>query len=140
MVKRRRLELPVAQIGDNVAIPIPQVDRGRGDPRNIVGIVIYCNPEMDSYKIGVKAGIVRDKYIRNQFDVCPMNLIPQAGINQDRTVSLREAVTEQSKCGGQGFKKCNCGSKQCRSNLCACYKARVKYNSRRHSSLTCSNK
>ena len=140
MVKRRRLELPAAQIGDNVAIPIPQVDRGRGDPRNIVGIVIDSNPEMDSYKIAVKAGTLRDKYFRNQFNVCPKNLISEADINQDRTVSLREAVTEQSKCGGQGFKKCNCGSKQCRSNRCACYKARVKCNSRCHSSLTYSNK
>ena len=26
-------------IGDTVAIPIPGVDRGKGDPRNILGIV-----------------------------------------------------------------------------------------------------
>ena len=38
MVKRSRLELVSGQIGDNVAVPIPLVDRGRGDPRNILGI------------------------------------------------------------------------------------------------------
>ena len=95
---------------------------GRGDPRNIVGIVIYCNPEMDSYKVAVKAGILRDKYFRNQFDVCPKKLISQSDINQERTLSLSEAVTEQSKCLWSGFKMCNCGSKQCRGNWCACYK------------------
>ena len=105
MVKCRRLELRATQIGDNVAIPIPQVDRGRGDPRNIVGIVIDCNPETDSYKMALKAGILRDKYFRNQFDMCPKNLISQADINQDRRVSLREAVTEQSKCAWSGNQK-----------------------------------
>ena len=136
MVKHRRLELPAAQIGDNVASPILQVDRGRGDPRNIVGIVIDWNPEMDSYKIAVKAGFLRDKYFRNQFDVCPKNLISQADINQ--CPSERLSLNNQSVVV-RDFKKCNCVSKQCKSNRCTCYKARVKCNSRCHSSLTCYN-
>ena len=94
MVKRRRLQVPAAQIGDNVAIPIPQVDRGRGDPRNIVGIVVDYNLECDNYKIAVKAGVLRDRYSRNQFDVCPKILITQADLHQDKTISLREAVSE----------------------------------------------
>ena len=33
MVKRSRLEIQAVIIGDNVAVPIPTVDRGRGDAR-----------------------------------------------------------------------------------------------------------
>ena len=35
MVKRSRIDLKVTEVGDNVAVPIPMVDRGRGDLRNI---------------------------------------------------------------------------------------------------------
>ncbi|GFS10308.1 hypothetical protein ElyMa_004805700 [Elysia marginata] len=40
MVKRSRIELAQGQKGDNVAIPIPLVDRGRGDPRNILAVIL----------------------------------------------------------------------------------------------------
>ena len=40
MVKRRRVELSPGQKGDNVAIPIPLVDQGRGDPRNILAVIL----------------------------------------------------------------------------------------------------
>ena len=49
MVKRSRLELVSGQIGDNVAVPIPLVDRGRGDPRNILGIVMDHNDYFYSF-------------------------------------------------------------------------------------------
>ena len=35
MIKRRRLALVPADIGNTVTIPIPSVDRGREDPRNL---------------------------------------------------------------------------------------------------------
>jgi hypothetical protein len=40
MVKRSRIVLVAGQVEDNVAVPIPLVDRGRGDPRNILGIIL----------------------------------------------------------------------------------------------------
>ena len=69
MVKRSRVEVPHGQIGDNVIIPIPLVDRGRGDPRNILGIILDRD-ENDLYTISVKSGILTSKYSRNQFDIC----------------------------------------------------------------------
>ena len=56
MVKRSRLDLQAGIIGDNVAVPIPAVDRGRGDPRNILGILIHRDLNTNQYTIGVKAG------------------------------------------------------------------------------------
>ena len=38
--------------GDNVIIPTPLVDRGRGDPRNIMGVILDRN-ENDMYRIAV---------------------------------------------------------------------------------------
>jgi hypothetical protein len=70
MVKRSRIVLVAGQVEDNVAVPIPLVDRGRGDPRNILGIILDRD-ENDQYTIGVKCGILAGKFSRNQFDVCP---------------------------------------------------------------------
>ena len=140
MIKRRRLEMPSVKRGDTVAVSIPQVDRGRGDPRNILGLVLDHDHETDLYRIAVKAGVLKDRYSRNQFDSCPERLLTEEDINEEKSVSLREAVNHQSTCGGQGFKKCNCASMQCKSNRCACYKAKVLCNSRCHASLKCKNK
>jgi hypothetical protein len=41
--------------GDNVIIPIPSVDRGPADDRNIKGVVMNVN-EHGGYKIGTKVG------------------------------------------------------------------------------------
>jgi hypothetical protein len=46
MVKRSRVELKFGEIGDNVAIPIPMVDRGRGDPRNFLGVILECDEQI----------------------------------------------------------------------------------------------
>ena len=123
-----------------VVLSIPQVDRGRGDPRNILGLVIYHDLDRDLYRIAVKAGVVKENYSHNQFDYCPERLHTENDVSQNKSVSLREAVNQQSMCQGQGFKKCSCASMQCTSNRCACYKAKVLCNSRCHGSLKCKNK
>ena len=141
MVKRSRLDLQAGIIGDNVAVPIPAVDRGRGDPRNILGVIIHRDLNTDQYTIGVKAGILKGQYSRNQFDLCPQRLLSETGINTETLVTLRTAVIAQSASGGQGFVKCNCsGPSKCKTNRCKCFKAKLKCNSRCHGSLTCANK
>ena len=74
IVKRARLDLGPGQPGDNVAVPMPLVDRGHGDPRNILGVILD-HDENDMYTICVKAGILNGKYSRNQFDLCPHPLL-----------------------------------------------------------------
>ena len=73
MVKRSRIEL---EVGDNVSIPIPMVDKGRGDPRNILGVVVDRD-ENDLYKIAAKAEILSTRYSRNQFDLFPQRLLSE---------------------------------------------------------------
>ena len=140
MVKRSRVELKSAEIGDNVAIPIPMVDRGRGDPRNILGVILDRD-ELNMYTIAVKSGIISSKYSRNQFDLCPQKLLTDCDVNTECKVTLRQAV-KATTLGGQGYFRCDCGhgKKQCQTNRCKCFKAGKMCNSRCHNSLTCKNK
>ncbi|GFN84633.1 hypothetical protein PoB_001113900 [Plakobranchus ocellatus] len=57
MHKPRKLKNGYEQ-GDNVAVPVPIVDRGRGDPRNILSIITDRRKDTDQYRKGVKAGIL----------------------------------------------------------------------------------
>ena len=74
MVKRSRLENVPGKIGDNVTVPVPLVDRGRGDARNIMGIILDRD-DNDLYRIAVKGSILNGKYGRNQFDLCHQTLL-----------------------------------------------------------------
>ena len=39
-MKRSRIDFKSGEVGDNVAVPVPLVDRGRGDARNILGVIL----------------------------------------------------------------------------------------------------
>ena len=106
MLKRSRVKDIEASPGDNVTVPIPLIDRRRGDPRNILGVVL-AKDEKDLYRIGVRHGVLQGKYARNQFDVCSEKLISESDINRTNEIVLRTAVQLESNCGGQGFMKCN---------------------------------
>lgn len=57
---------PPANIGDNVTIPIPDVDKGKGDLRNIIGVILQKNDE-GLYKVGTKHGVLQKLYCRYYF-------------------------------------------------------------------------
>ena len=62
MVKISKLELTSGQVRDNVAVPIPLLDRGRSDTQSILGIIIDRD-ENDMYAICVKARILKEKFV-----------------------------------------------------------------------------
>lgn len=47
--------------GDNVTVPIPMVDRGRVDPRNIMGVII--DPVYYMHRIAMRAGLLKIREI-----------------------------------------------------------------------------
>ena len=65
-----RDELVPGEIGDNVAVPIPLVDSGRGDPRNMLGVIV-SRSEDDQYRVATDSGVMKVGFSRNQFDLCP---------------------------------------------------------------------
>ena len=84
---------------------------GEGIPE----IIIHKDLNNDQYTFGVKAGILKGLYSRNQFDLCPQRLLSETSINTQTLVSLRTAIIAQSASGGQGFVKCNCsGPSKCK--------------------------
>ncbi|XP_071103366.1 uncharacterized protein [Haliotis cracherodii] len=89
MVKRSKRVFGPVSVGDNVTVPIPHVERGRGDPNNIIGVVIECS-DNDMFTIAVKGGVLNGKYSRNQFDVCVTKLYNADDFNTDRTLPLRQ--------------------------------------------------
>ena len=113
MVKRSKRIFAPVQVGDNVTIPIPHVDRGRTDPRNITGVVTECS-DNDMYSIAVTGGTLSGKYSRSQIDVCATKLYSADDFNTEKTVSLQQAVQLESNCAG---------SKRCQTNRCQCFKA-----------------
>ncbi|GFO27059.1 hypothetical protein PoB_005356400 [Plakobranchus ocellatus] len=62
MLKRNRADLRAGEQSDHVAVPVPPVDRGRGDPRNTLSVKIDRREDTDQYKIVVKAGILSGLY------------------------------------------------------------------------------
>ena len=122
MIKHSRVVLTAGEEGDNVAVPIPSVDRGRGDPRNLLGVIVDVD-DSEQYTIACPFGVLKGKYYRNQFDVCPQRLLLLDDVNRECKVSLRSAVSKESSTGGHGFVKCNCGgTKKCQTKRCKCLK------------------
>ena len=82
---------------------MPKLDRGRGDPRNILGVIIKRDEDKDQYKIVVKAHILKRLYSRNQFDLCEQRLLTETYLHQENSVSLSTAVNTESTYGGHGL-------------------------------------
>ncbi|XP_076040906.1 uncharacterized protein LOC143025317 [Oratosquilla oratoria] len=110
MVKRSRIYLKAGEAGNNVPVPIPMVDRGRGDPRNIVGVIVD-RYENDLYRIAMKAEIWTTKYSRNQFDLCPQRLLNETDVNTDCTNTLRQALRSTASEGPRSFQRISKDSK-----------------------------
>ena len=64
MIKRSRIVHQAGDHGDNVTVPVPLVDRGSGDPRNLMGVIIDREAN-DLYRIATRAGVLQGKYSRN---------------------------------------------------------------------------
>jgi hypothetical protein len=50
-------------------MPIPAVDRGPTDTRNIKGVVTQVNNH-GGYKVGTKVGVIKGYLSRNQIEFC----------------------------------------------------------------------
>lgn len=136
IASRQRFE--DAKVGQNVVIRIPDVDRGRADPRNVMAVVMSI--ENGFYKLGTKSGIIDRLYCRNELELCEQQFFTKDDVPGTASTSLRQAVGAASVSGHmQGFIKCDCKS-GCKANICKCKKSGVLCNSRCHNSSSCCNK
>ena len=116
MKKKSDAKLSSVSVGENVLIPIPDVDRARTDLRNVIAIVMENNNGF--YKLGTPHGILNSLYSRSQFTPCTADFFPLADMLHVEK-SLREIARNVSVTGGQAFQKCNC-RQQCKTNRCSC--------------------
>ena len=58
-----------AIVGQNVTIKVPDVDRGRNCPRNVMGVVLESLDHGLFYRIGVQNGVLEKLFSRNEFQV-----------------------------------------------------------------------
>ena len=56
MTRLAREKFPKGKVGDTVKVGVPDVDRGRCDSRNILGVIMEADLTKDFYRIGTKDG------------------------------------------------------------------------------------
>ncbi|GFO24954.1 hypothetical protein PoB_005145900 [Plakobranchus ocellatus] len=84
-VKRNRVDLRTGEEGDNVAVPVPPVDHGRSDPRNIRGVIIDRLEDRDQCRIAVKAGISM-VCIPEVNSICALNAFLPDDVNTEKKI------------------------------------------------------
>eukprot|EP00102_Acyrthosiphon_pisum_P021955 XP_016659165.1 PREDICTED: uncharacterized protein LOC107883520 [Acyrthosiphon pisum] len=82
MVTRGKGILPPLKVGDNVLVPIPSVDRGRGDAANLLSVIIEEND--GKFRIATKEGILSTWLERNSL----------AATNPERTESIHKELAK----------------------------------------------
>ncbi|CAG2253178.1 unnamed protein product [Mytilus edulis] len=73
--------LTEVDVGANVLVAIPHVDREKGDPCNLMAVV--TGKEEHGYKLEIKDGILRGLYTRNHFEQSVSNFIAIQSVNYD---------------------------------------------------------
>ncbi|CAG2198634.1 unnamed protein product [Mytilus edulis] len=73
-------------------------------------MAVVTGKEEHGYKLGIKDGILRGLYTRNQFELSDSNFIAIQCVNYDNEISFRKAVSKVSLCDGQGYTKCGCSA------------------------------
>ncbi|XP_072400942.1 uncharacterized protein [Diabrotica undecimpunctata] len=129
-------KFPPIDGGSSVIVPVPSLERGKGDQRNILGVVLDNTDGF--YKVGTSSGILPQLFARNQIAPCKAMFMSNTDV-PNTELALRTIVKKQSRFGGQGFIKCNC-KKKCVDGKCHCRKNGLICNSKCHYSLDCLNK
>ena len=139
MVSRSNQILRPIDIGDNVTIPIPSVDKGRGDPRNIYYLVTHFSSDTEQYKLGTRHGLLNSTFSRNQFMPSIFHGLSEAEVDSNTEISVHEAARLQSIGDEEYFAKCSCKT-SCARKTCKCVRSNVLCNSRCHNSNSCQHK
>ena len=103
MVSLSNSRLPAADVGTNVVVRVPDLDRGHLAPRNVLAVIVDVNSS-GLYLLGTKEGLLERLCARNE--VTTADFIEAQNVPSS-SLSLRSApmITSGSK---QGFVSCHC--------------------------------
>jgi hypothetical protein len=133
MISVSSSSLPAVDTGTNVVVRVPDLDRGRLAPRNVLAVVVdVCSSGL--YLLGTKEGLLERLYARNEFTIANNNYI-EANDVPSSSLSFRSAsmITSGSK---QGFVSCHC-KRYCIDIKCKYLSKNMKCNSKCHSNSSC---
>ena len=129
MVDKSVMRFKAAYVGDIVMVPIPNVDRGRAEFRNLKVAVIVDVKGNGLYKLGTTDGLLKQLYSRSQVMPCVKKFLSINDVPKEKEVCLRETTRYQSLGDRQGFLKCSCKT-SCTNARCKRKKKGFKCNSK----------
>lgn len=137
MAESSRKKFHAIDVGETALVSIPKIDRGPISAKNVVGKIV--NQKNNLYQIGTSSGILKTWLPRNEIQKTPIQMSDPIPTKE---FTVREAASETSVYGGQGFDKCSCkaSKNRCGTDKCSCFKKKIMCNSRCHSKLHCTNK
>ena len=100
MTRLARDKFPQGKVGDTVKVRVAEVDRGRYDSRDILGVIMEADLTIDLYRTGTKDCILNSCYAGNQFSTCTEGTVNIADV-PSVNISLRECAGKASLFGGR---------------------------------------
>nr|CAI5826859.1 unnamed protein product [Callosobruchus analis] len=128
MLALSRDKLPPAEIGQNVIAKVPDIDRRRLAPRNVLAVVLHVNGS-SLYRLRTKEGVLERLYSRNEFNFADSNFIntldvPSCSLNLRKASALSSGSKQVSV-------MCHC-NRYCNTKKCNCRANEVLCNSKCH--------
>ena len=90
---------PAPKIGDTVLVPLADVDRSKGDPRNIMAVVVDVK-DNNLIQVGNEHGVLRNLLSRNQYSIAKNNFVSLDDVARDKELTVRSFLTAASITGG----------------------------------------
>ena len=124
----KQRQITTFEIGDQVSVAVPALDRATTDDKRMFGRVINVKEEYDSYQIVTKYGVLNRWYPISELNPLPKHI--DIGIpNPPPTnpVSLHACAAQESTTEKVAV-HCGCRDQRtwCSTRRCACYKANAK--------------
>ena len=136
MVSLSNLRLPAVDIGTNVMVRVPNLDRRRLALRNVLAVLVDVSSS-GLYLLTKKEGLLERLYARNEFTTADNNFIEVHNMSSS-SLSLWSASMITS---GSNQESVNCHCKRCCIAIkCKCHLKNMKCNSKCHSNSSCKNK
>lgn len=124
----KQRQITTYEIGDQVSVAVPALDRASTDDKRIFGRVIAVREEYDSYQILTKYGVLDRQYPISELNPLPEHIdigIPTPPPTM--VVTLHHCAAQESTSEKVPV-QCNCRDQKtwCSTRRCACFKAGTK--------------
>ena len=133
--KRKRIKVKDFNVGDNVVVKVPPIDRGRCNVSRVPAVVVLKRGQVQAkYKLACRFGTIESFYTASSLISYPA---PVNILEEGKTISLREAARLHFILK-KDISKRNCKT-GCKTSHCPCKKINAKCSSQCHKGLKYKN-